>query len=78
MLEVGNMTSDIANKAFYGFKLDLNTSKLTVEVIFNGNGVVRLPEDDKISPDDYKQWIWSDNTLEFQFNNNGHLEMSVL
>lgn len=78
MLNVGGLANDLAKQAFYGFKLDLKTSKLTVEVIFNGNGTIKLPADDILTPKDYKQWLWSDNTLEFEFNQNGHLEMTVL
>lgn len=63
---------------FYGFRMDPTTGDLTIEIISKGDGVVRLPSDDVIDPLDYKQWIWTTNTLDFQFSTNGHLEMTVL
>ena len=70
---------DIPKDVFYGFRLDSKTGHLDIEVIANGNGVVRLPDPEMIDPLDYKQWLWTTNSLKFQFNPvNGHLEMTVL
>jgi hypothetical protein len=70
---------DIPTDVFYGFRLDSQTGHLDIEVIANGAGVVRLPDPELIDPLDYKQWIWTTNSLQFQFNPvNGHLEMTVL
>jgi len=69
-----NVSTDI----FYGFKLDPNTSNLKIEAIAQGNGVVKLPSDNVIDPYDYKQWLWAENTLDFRFQSNGHLEMIIL
>lgn len=69
----------IPKDVFYGFRLDPVTGHLNVEVIANGVGVVRLPDDTIIDPLDYKQWLWTTNSLQFSFNpTNGHLEMTVL
>ena len=78
MLNIGGLPTDFAKQAFYGFRLNPLTGGLTIEVIFNGNGVVSLPSESEVKQDDYKQWLWSDNTLEFNFNSSGHLEMTVL
>lgn len=72
-----SLPAGVSTQAFYGFRLDPQTSKLTVEVIARGSDVIRLPEDGVINPRDYKQWIWTNNTLQFQINN-GRLEMTVL
>lgn len=64
---------------FYGFRLNSATGHLDIEVVADGNGVVCLPDDEMINPLDYKQWIWTTDCLQFQFNpTNGHLEMTVL
>jgi hypothetical protein len=73
------LDAQLPKDVFYGFRLDPATGHLNVEVIANGNGVVRLPDPELIDPLDYKQWIWTTNSLQFQFNpTNGHLEMTIL
>lgn len=72
-----SLPAGISNQSFYGFKLDPQTSRLTIEVIAQGSGVVRLPEDGVLDQRDYKQWIWTANTLQFQIKN-GRLEMTIL
>jgi len=69
--------SDLADKTFYGFRLDLATGNLNVEKINDGSPV-SLPQDDVIDPNDYKQWIWTRDTLDFQWGNNGHLMVKFL
>jgi hypothetical protein len=73
------LPSNIPTDAFYGFRLNPSTGHLDVEVIANGNGVVRLPNDEILDPLDYKQWLWTTLSLHFAFNpTNGHLEMTAL
>lgn len=68
----------LAEKVFYGMRLDLATGDLTVEVISGGNGVVTLPSEDVIDRNDYRAWAWSNATLRFRFSEKGHLEMVIV
>ena len=66
--------TDLADKTFYGFRLNPDDGGLNVEVINDGS-LVSLPQDAVIDKYDYKQWCWSADTLQFEFNNTGHLMM---
>ena len=69
--------TDLSNKTFYGFRLDPDTGNLNVEVINDGTSAVVLPQDDIIDKYDYKQWVWSQNTLDFQWDK-GHLQVKMI
>lgn len=69
--------SDLADKTFYGFRLDPATGNLNVEKINDGSPVA-LPQDNSIDANDYKQWIWTRDTLTFEWGNNGHLMVKFL
>lgn len=69
--------SDLADKTFYGFRLDAATGNLNVEKINDGSPVV-LPQESVIDANDYKQWVWTRDTLTFQWGNNGHLMVKFL
>jgi hypothetical protein len=69
--------SDLSNKTFYGFRLDPDTGNLNVEIINDGTSAVVLPQDDIIDKYDYKQWVWSQNTLDFQWDK-GHLQVKMI
>lgn len=71
---VGN---DLANKTFYGFRLDPDSGNLNIEIINDGS-VVALPQDNIIDKYDYKQWVWTQDTLQFQWGNNGHLQVKLV
>lgn len=71
--------ADLADKTFYGFRLDPVTSGLKVEVINPNDGApVVLPTENIIDSNDYKQWVWSENTIRFQWGNKGHLQVKFL
>jgi hypothetical protein len=70
--------SDLVDKTFYGFRLNDRTGHLDVEVINDGETPVVLPQDGFIDPEDYKQWVWSQDTLKFKFLDNGHLLIRML
>lgn len=71
--------TDLADKTFYGFRYDTNTGRLSVEIINDGETPVVLPQEGIIDSTDYKQWFWSQNTVQFRFSdNNGHLLMRML
>jgi hypothetical protein len=62
--------TELGNKVFYGFRYNPDTGNLNIEVI-DGDAVVSLPQDTMKSKYDYKQWVWSSDTLEFYWNTNG-------
>lgn len=67
MADVFNV-NDVANQVFYGFKLNHSTGKLTLHKIDDATTPVRLPDEHLIRDDDYKQWLWTRNTLVFSWN----------
>ena len=71
--------SDLADKSFYGFRLDPDTGNLNIEIIAAGDGdPVTLPQDGVVDKYDYKQWVWSRDTIRFQWGNNGHLQVKFI
>jgi hypothetical protein len=76
---MGDFTTitDLADKVFYGFRMDPDTGNLTVEVL-DGDTAVSLPQDTIINKYDYKQWIWSSDTIQFSWGTKGHLLMRIL
>lgn len=69
--------TDLADKTFYGFRLDAQSGNLDFEIIRDGIPVV-LPQDGVIDPADLKAWFWSANAVSMRWNKNGHLEMVML
>ena len=69
--------TDLADKTFYGFRLDPATGNLNVEKINDGSPVY-FPQEGAIDPNDYKQWVWTRDTLDFEWGNNGHLMVKFL
>lgn len=69
--------TDLADKTFYGFRLDAATGNLNFEIT-RGESTVVIPQDGYISDDDLKAWFWSPNAISVRFGNNGHLEMVIL
>lgn len=69
--------SDLADKTFYGFRLSPDTGHLNVEVINDGSPVV-LPQTGLVDSNDYQQWVWTRDTLRFQWGPNGHLQVVFL
>lgn len=71
---------DVADKVFYGFRLNPDTGGLDVEVIDDDSQAVVLPDlQDKILDKySYKHWVWSKNSLQFQWGNNGHLQVKIV
>jgi len=68
---------DLADKVFYGFRLDPDTGNLNIEIL-DGDTPVSLPEADVIDKYDYKQWVWSKDTIQFEWGNKGHLLMRLI
>ena len=69
------------DKTFYGFRLNNQTGDLTVEVIdANDTDPIKIPDTiyPIADPNDYKQWFWSIDAIEFDIDNKGHLRMKFL
>jgi hypothetical protein len=64
----------LANKTFYGFRLDPATGNCDFEKINDGTPVV-LPNDGVIDPNDYRAFFWSSDTIKVQWGPNGHIQM---
>jgi hypothetical protein len=69
--------TDLADKTFYGFRFNPDTGNLEIEII-NDESPVVLPDEGIIDKYDYRQWVWSRDTLKFQWGNNGHLQVKFL
>ena len=68
---------DLVDKVFYGFRLNPDDGGLNVEVL-DGDTPVSLPQEGVIDKYDYKQWIWSKDTIQFYWGEKGHLLMRPL
>tara|TARA_B110000046_G_scaffold49106_1_gene54667 strand:+ start:8025 stop:8300 length:276 start_codon:yes stop_codon:yes gene_type:complete len=69
------------DKTFYGFRLNNLTGDLTVEVIdANDDTPIKIPDNiyPITDPNDYKQWFWSIDAIEFDIDNKGHIRMKFL
>jgi hypothetical protein len=69
--------TDLADKVFYGFRLNPDDGNLNIEIL-DGDTAVSLPQDTIIDKYDYKQWFWSKDTVQFYWGNNGHLLMRMV
>lgn len=69
---------DLADKTFYGFKLENATGNGNVDIINNGD-LVKLPDVGyTIGPNEYQVWFWSTGTYRFEWGDKGHLKMVCL
>jgi hypothetical protein len=69
--------TDLADKVFYGFRMNPDNGDLNIEVL-DGDTPVSLPQETIIDKYDYKQWFWSKDTVQFEWGNNGHLLMRLI
>jgi hypothetical protein len=76
MADVFNV-DDVGNQTFYGFRLNADTGRLTLEKINDGVTPVRLPDDVLIREGDYKHWLWTRSTLTFSWNSNDKTRLLV-
>ena len=68
---------DIVDRAFYGVRQDTETSSVTIDRII-GDEPISLPDAYTVRKTDYKNWVWTYNTLRFSWGNEGRLLMEVL
>jgi len=71
---------DVGGKTFYGFRLNPDDGGLDVEMIDDDSQVITLPnlQDNIIDKYAYKHWVWSNNALQFQWSENGHLQVKIV
>lgn len=69
--------TDLADKVFYGFRLTPDNGNLDIEVL-DGDVPVSLPVPYIIDKNDYKQWFWSKDTVQFYWGAGGHLLMRLV
>lgn len=67
----------LADKTFYGFRLDYSTGQLYLDIINDGS-TVRLPDTYTTSTNDYRANFWSSDTIRFQWGAQGRLQMVFL
>jgi len=69
---------DVENKAFYGFRINATTGRLTVDFINDGTQI-DLPVDDVLKDNQYRTWLWTKNTLQFTWDGTQktHLLMEI-
>lgn len=75
----GFPSTELRQKTFYGFRYNPDTGHLDVELINDSNpGVIKLPDAVIVRNDDYAQWVWSQETLNFLWGDNGYLQVEIL
>jgi hypothetical protein len=69
---------DLEDKAFYGFRIDASTGRLTVDFINDGSQI-DLPANDVLKDNQYRTWLWTKNTLQFSWDSTQktHLLMEI-
>jgi len=69
--------TDLADKVFHGFRLNPDDGNLNVEII-DGDTPISLPQDNIIDKYDYSHWLWTKDTIQYYWGNNGHLLMRMI
>lgn len=69
--------TDLADKVFYGFRLNPDDGNLNIEIL-DGDTPVSLPQDNIVDKYDYKQWFWTKDTIQFYWGSGGHLLMRLV
>jgi hypothetical protein len=67
---------DIVDKVFYGARQDTLTGKTYIDII-GSDSAITLGDAFSSKSTDYLNWMWSNNTIRFSVNNNGHILMEV-
>lgn len=69
---------EFVDKVFYGVRLDSRTGRATIDRIA-GDAPISLPTATRTRPDDYRNWMWSNNSFDFRWDTEtGNLLMEVL
>lgn len=69
---------DIADKAFYGFRINAATGQFTIDFINDGTQI-DLPVDDVLKDNQYRTWLWTKSTIQFSWDDaqKTHLLMEI-
>lgn len=64
---------------FYGLSVDGETGRLEVTVITDDSDIISLPSDVSDTTEDYREWIWSQRNLDFEWGtiDNDHLLVRI-
>ena len=77
-IDPGSATLEaLVDKVFYGVKQFSDTGRVVIEKIA-GDEPIRLPNEYSITNADYVNWVWTYNTFQFSWENDGHLLLEVL
>ena len=68
---------DFVDLVFYGVRQNTDTGEASIDKIY-GDAPISLPDEYTVRKDDYKNWIWTQNTFSFSWGENGRLLMEVL
>ena len=68
---------DFADMVFYGVRQNTETGAASIDKIY-GDAPISLPDEKTVRKDDYKNWMWTNNTFQFSWGENGRLLMEVL
>lgn len=69
---------DFVDKVFYGVRQNAADGRVTIEKIA-GDEPISLPDEVTQKPNDYRNWMWTNNTYEFSWDaNTGRLLMEVI
>jgi hypothetical protein len=52
---------------FYGLTIDGETGRLEVTLIADDSDIIRLPSDVSDTSEDYREWVWSQRNLDFEW-----------
>lgn len=69
---------DVSYKVFYGFKYDVLTGRLVIDKI-DGDETIYIPDGYVSGPEDYIQWVLTQNRMVFSWNSekSSHLLVEV-
>jgi len=77
-IDSGSATlEDLVDKTFYGIKQYADTGQAVVDRVA-GDEPIRLPDEYSQTNADYVNWVWTYNTFQFSWDNDGHLLLEVL
>lgn len=68
---------EFVDMVFYGARQNTVTGRATIDKI-SGDAPISLPDEYSVRPNDYRVWMWTNNTYQFSWTNDGHLIMEVL
>jgi hypothetical protein len=68
---------DWVDLAFYGIRQDSVTGAASIDKII-GDAPISLPDQFTVRSNDYKNWVWTKNTFQFYWGEQGRLIMEVL